>query len=74
MKIKLEATGTIEPINGIPARLWTGFTESGVPIKAWVSLLEPQTHDPAMLEDFDNELKSVQADRQLAYFDIRLAT
>ena len=74
MKIKLKATGTIETVNGIPARLWTGFSESGVPVKAWVAVLEPQTHDAAMLEDFDRELKTVQADRQLAYFDIRLAT
>lgn len=74
MKVKLQATGTIEPINGIPARVWTGHTESGVPIKAWISMIEPQTHDEAMLEDFNAELKQVQADRQLAYFDVRLAT
>lgn len=74
MKIKLEATGTIEMISGVRARLWTGFSESGVPIKAWINLLEPQTHDPAMLADFEQELKFIPAERQLAYFDIRLAT
>lgn len=74
MKIKLETTGTIEMISGVRARLWVGFTEGGIPIKAYINLLEPQTHDPAMLEDFEKELKFIPAERQLAYFDIRLAT
>ena len=73
MKITLEATGTVDTVGGtIPARIWQGTTESGVPVKAWIAVIQPQTDDEALLEQFGKELKEVPASRELTSFDIRL--
>ena len=43
MKITLEATATVDTVAGkIPARIWEGTTESGVPVKAWIAVIQPQ--------------------------------
>lgn len=73
MKLTLTATATIDTVNGkIPARIWEGTTESGVPVKAWIAVIQPQTDDKTLLEQFDRELKEVPAKRELTSFDIRL--
>jgi hypothetical protein len=73
MKITLEATATVDTIGGkIQARIWTGTTESGIPVKAWVALIQPQTHDEAVAAEFASELREVPASLELVSFDIRL--
>jgi hypothetical protein len=39
MKITLDSTRTIVTLNGFPARLWQGATESGIPIDAYIGLV-----------------------------------
>lgn len=74
MKITVEATATIDTVQGkIQARIWEGQTETGVPVKVWIAVIQPQTDDSALLEQFGRELKEVPAKRELTSFDIRLA-
>lgn len=74
MKITVEATSTVDSVQGkILARIWSGTTESGVPVKAWIAVIQPQTHDEAALTQFARELREVHASRELTSFDIRLA-
>jgi hypothetical protein len=73
MKITVEATGTIDTIKGpIMARIWEGHTESGIPVKAWIAVVQPQTHDEAALAEFDRQLKEIKASRELVSFDLRM--
>lgn len=73
MKLTIEATATVDTVGGkIPARIWTGTTESGIPIKAWIALIQPQTHDETALAEFAREMKEVPASRELVSFDIRM--
>ncbi len=38
MKITLEPTDCIQTIEGAPCRLWTGTTDGGVPVHAFIQL------------------------------------
>lgn len=70
MKITLEATGTIERVNGVEARVWRGATESGIAVVCWIALIQvPNEADTA---EFDRALRAVKAERRLASFDMRL--
>ena len=73
MKMTIEATATVDTIHGqIPAHIWEGTTDAGVPVKVWVAVVQPQTHDEALLAEFAKALKEVPAKRELSTFDIRL--
>ena len=73
MKIIVNATATVDTIHGqVPARIWEGKTESGVPVKVWIAAIQPQTQDEALLAEFGRELKEVPMKRELATFDLRL--
>jgi len=37
MKIILEQTSKIVHLDGVPARIWEGTTESGIPIHAYIT-------------------------------------
>lgn len=65
MKIEIEPTDRIENVNGVPARLWKGKSDRGVPVWAWINTVQPQTHDLQQLADFDRDLRSIEAERQL---------
>jgi hypothetical protein len=56
MKLTIESTGTIEDVDGIPCRVWEGTSDHGVPVKAWIRTVSPQTHDPEALAAFEREL------------------
>ncbi len=74
MKVVLEATATVDTVGGkISARIWEGTTDAGIPVKAWIAVIQPQTHDEAALTEFAKALKEVPAKRELTSFDIRLA-
>lgn len=73
MKLTLTPTATVDTVDGkIPARIWEGTTDAGVPVKAWIALIQPQTDDEALLVAFDEELKEVPAIRELTSLNIRL--
>ena len=73
MKLTLTPTATIDTVGGkIQARIWEGTTDTGVPVKAWIAVIQPQTDDATMLAEFGRALKEVPASRELTSFDIRL--
>lgn len=37
MKVTLESTTLIATVNGVPARIWEGHTESGIPVHAYIT-------------------------------------
>ena len=37
MKITVESTSKIVELNGVPARIWEGKTESGIPVHCYVT-------------------------------------
>ena len=62
MKIELEPTDDIylaeEITRGGPVMLrrWEGKTADGVPVHAYIAVVSPQTHDPAVEAAFAREL------------------
>lgn len=56
MTITITNTQKIIYINGIPARVWEGKTESGVPIHAFVTRIGVDKSEN--LEQFEKELQS----------------
>jgi hypothetical protein len=59
MKITIENTDKIGKLNGMPARIWQGQTEGGVPVLAWVAMVSPQTLDADVNAQFERELQEV---------------
>lgn len=73
MKLTLTPTTAIDTIDGkVRARIWEGTTEDGVPVKVWISAIQPQTSDEAKLAQFERDLLSIKATRELASFDVRM--
>lgn len=55
MKIWLESTDKVVSVNGVPARVWEGTTESGIPVHAFVTRIA--TLSDGDLSQFEAELK-----------------
>lgn len=72
MKLTLEPTDRIQTIEGAPCRLWTGTTDSGVPVHAFIRCVSPQTHDAEANALFDRELQSLPVPRcEAVTYDLR---
>ena len=72
MKIEIEPTGTIENVNGQPHRIWEGKTDKGIPVKAWIATVSPQTHDEAVNAEFARELREIKSEHRQTAYDLRL--
>ena len=73
MKLTLEPTDRLQTIDGQPHRIWTGTTDTGTPVHAYIRMVSPQTHDPAQIAAFDRELVALpQPRRELVSFDLRM--
>ena len=59
MKLTLSPTSTFATVAGtnIRVRLWKGADAAGTPVHAYVVAVSPQTHDAALLRDFDRGLQ-----------------
>src|SRR5262245_19845662 len=80
MKITVDSTPTIVALDETHrARRWEGTTESGIPVVALIAFVSPQTHDPAVIAQFESELvertppETPFADRAQALMDGMLA-
>jgi hypothetical protein len=60
MKITIENTANFAELDGVPARIWEGETDTGIPVIAFVTRISPQTNDAAALERFAAELTEVR--------------
>lgn len=73
MQITLKPTAIVDTVGRqISARIWEGETDAGVPVKAWIVVVQPQTDDESFLAAFGEALKEVPASRELTSFDIRM--
>jgi hypothetical protein len=50
MKITIESTTKLVAINGVPARIWEGHTEAGVPLHCYITRLGIEKEDAAAFE------------------------
>jgi len=59
MKINLESTTKIVTLNGVPARIWEGKTESGIPVHAYVTRIAVARDQDC--SEFERELQEHRA-------------
>lgn len=58
MKVQLHSTSKIVEINGVPARIWEGVTESGVGVHAYITRIAvDKDESPAALKIFEEDLQ-----------------
>lgn len=67
MELKIKPTEIIEMIEGQECRRWEGVTDQGTPVRAWIKMVQPQTHDKRALEVFDADLKELPVCRVMSY-------
>lgn len=56
MKIEIESTTKIVKLNGVPARVWEGKTESGIKVHCFVTRIAIDKNEERIGE-FQNELQ-----------------
>lgn len=56
MKITIESTSKIVHVNGVPARIWEGHTDSGIPVHCFVTRIGAP-NDGRDLSQFETELQ-----------------
>lgn len=54
MKVTLESTTKLVTLNGVPARVWAGVTEAGIPCHAFVTRIAVSRDDD--ISQFEREL------------------
>lgn len=71
MRIEIESTEKIVTLDGVPARVWEGKTESGISVHCFVTRITPQTN--GNLEQFEKELQEQKAPSpEVAAYPMRL--
>lgn len=61
MKISIESTTKLVELNGIPARIWEGTTESGIKVHCFITRIAVNKNDATAIEEFDRELQECAA-------------
>lgn len=56
MKITIKSTNKIVELNGVPARVWEGQTESGIKVHCFVTRIAIN-HDELRANEFEKELQ-----------------
>lgn len=70
MKLILESTSIVERVNGVPARVWKGQTESGIAVTCWIPIIQVAKADDCTT--FERELAEIEVRRELVSFDMRM--
>ena len=55
MKITIESTEAITHLNGVPARIWVGETESGIAVHAYITRIAVEKKENTA--EFEKELE-----------------
>lgn len=61
MKIEIESTTKIVELDGVPARIWEGNTDSGIPVHCFITRIAIDKTDDAANEQFARELAECKA-------------
>lgn len=56
MKVTLSPTTKIVELNGVPARIWEGTTDTGIQVHAFITRIAVDKDDPNT-QQFESELK-----------------
>ena len=56
MKITIESTTKIVNLNGVPARVWEGKTESGIKVHTFITRIAVDKEEKR-IDEFENELQ-----------------
>ena len=56
MKITIESTTKVVDLDGIPARIWEGKTDSGIPVHCFITRIAVDKDDEVANEQFRREL------------------
>lgn len=56
MKVTLESTTKIVELNGVPARLWEGKTDTGIAVHAFITRIAVDKDEPDT-QQFETELR-----------------
>lgn len=59
MKIRIESTSKVVSLNGVPARIWEGQTESGIEVHCFITRIAINKDEPHENE-FEEELQSTK--------------
>lgn len=60
MKITITSTEKIVQLNGVPARVWEGETESGIRLHCFITRVAIDKNEPRV-EEFEAELQQHEA-------------
>lgn len=72
MRITIESTEQCVTVSGVPARIWVGTTESGIPVHCYVTRIAAPI-EGADLTQFERELQEHQPpSAELAGIPLRL--
>lgn len=74
MTVQLTSTTKVVELNGVPARIWEGFTDSGVPVHAYITRIAHDRSAPQFVVDkFTSELQECKApSAEIATIPLRL--
>lgn len=62
MRVSIESTSKVVEVNGVPARIWEGKTESGIPVMCCIALISPLIdRDSPSQAEFQRKLKETRA-------------
>lgn len=56
MRLHIESTTKVVHLDGVPARVWEGHTDSGIPVHCYITRVA--VRDDADLSQFEAELES----------------
>lgn len=74
MKITIQNTSKMTELNGVPARVWEGETESGIKVHCFITRIAvPEDEAPEVHEQFRKELsEQAKPSRDLDYIPLRM--
>jgi len=62
MKLTIENTTKIVELNGIPARIWKGTTDTGIAVYCFITLIAiKESESPENIAQFEAELEEQRA-------------
>jgi hypothetical protein len=59
MKLTIESTSKVVELNGVPARIWEGETESGIKVHCFITRVAHEK-DETRTEQFQRELQETR--------------
>jgi hypothetical protein len=59
MKITIESTGRVVELNGVPARIWEGETDSGIKVLCFITRIAIDK-DEVRMDEFERELQETR--------------